>query len=191
MPYKNETDYHSGGNSNPVIGEIYKATVETLNPFGATVVLHPREDQMGSGNGDRKSQLRGLIHISQIAETRIDNIADELHEGQEVEVMVIQPDERGRTRLSMKAVPKGKMPQVGQTYTGRVVKLEQYGAFVHLPDFNRDGLVHITELSFERVADIYSFLALNKDVRVKVLAIETDLNTGRIKIKLSLKQADS
>lgn len=191
MTYRNnETDYQSHSSSGsyskggfaPTVGEVYRATVQSINPFGATVLLHFEDPSA--------PEITGLVHISQIADHRIEAVSDELHVGQEVEVMVIKPDDRGRLRLSIKAVPKGSMPKTGQTYAGRVVKIESYGAFVNLPEFHRDGLVHITELSNERVGDIYSFIRVDEPVKVKVLGIETDYNTGRVKIKLSLKQAD-
>ena len=58
--------------------------------FGAFVTILPGKD--------------GLVHISQISEKRVDNVADELKEGQVVRVKVLEIDKQGRIRLSMKAV---------------------------------------------------------------------------------------
>jgi polyribonucleotide nucleotidyltransferase len=72
------------------VGEIYEGKVAKLMDFGAFVTILPGKD--------------GLVHISQISEKRVDNVADELSEGQSVRVKVLEIDKQGRIRLSMKAV---------------------------------------------------------------------------------------
>ena len=72
------------------IGQIYDGTVLKLFDFGAIVQILPGRD--------------GLLHISQIASTRVNAIADYLEEGQNVRVKVTEMDDRGRLKLSMKAV---------------------------------------------------------------------------------------
>ena len=72
------------------IGKIYEGTVLKLLDFGAIVSVLPGKD--------------GLLHISQIANERVNAVADYLKEGQAVKVKVIEADEKGRVRLSMKAV---------------------------------------------------------------------------------------
>jgi polyribonucleotide nucleotidyltransferase len=72
------------------VGKVYDGTVLRLLDFGAIVQLLPGKD--------------GLLHISQIANERVNAVADYLKEGQAVKVKVIEADEKGRVRLSMKAV---------------------------------------------------------------------------------------
>jgi polyribonucleotide nucleotidyltransferase len=72
------------------IGKIYNGTVLRLLDFGAIVSLLPGKD--------------GLLHISQISHQRVASVADHLKEGQQVKVKVLEADEKGRVRLSMKAV---------------------------------------------------------------------------------------
>ncbi len=72
------------------VGKIYEGTVLKLLDFGAIVSVLPGKD--------------GLLHISQIANERIASVADHLKEGQVVRVKVLETDEKGRIRLSMKAV---------------------------------------------------------------------------------------
>jgi polyribonucleotide nucleotidyltransferase len=72
------------------VGRIYEGTVLKLLDFGAIVSVLPGKD--------------GLLHISQIAEERVKNVADHLKEGQSVRVKVLEADDKGRLRLSMKAV---------------------------------------------------------------------------------------
>ncbi len=72
------------------VGKIYEGTVLKLLDFGAIVSVLPGKD--------------GLLHISQIANERVNSVADHLKEGQNVRVKVLEADEKGRLRLSMKAV---------------------------------------------------------------------------------------
>ena len=72
------------------VGKIYEGTVLKLLDFGAIVSILPGRD--------------GLLHISQIANERVNAVADYLKEGQKVRVKVLEADEKGRVRLSMKAL---------------------------------------------------------------------------------------
>jgi polyribonucleotide nucleotidyltransferase len=72
------------------VGRIYDGTVLKLLDFGAIVSVLPGKD--------------GLLHISQIANERVNSVADHLKEGQGVRVKVLEADDKGRLRLSMKAV---------------------------------------------------------------------------------------
>jgi len=81
------------------IGAVYEGAVTKLFDFGALVNLLPGKD--------------GLLHISQIAHERVEKVSDYLHEGQIVKVKVLETDEKGRVKLSMKALlerPEG-MPE--------------------------------------------------------------------------------
>ncbi|MBC3906635.1 polyribonucleotide nucleotidyltransferase [Undibacterium umbellatum] len=71
------------------VGKIYEGTVLKLLDFGAIVQIMPGKD--------------GLLHISQIANERVNAVADYLKEGQQVRVKVLETDDRGRFKLSMKA----------------------------------------------------------------------------------------
>ena len=74
------------------VGQVYEGTVQRILDFGAIVSLLPGKD--------------GLLHISQIARERVNQVSDYLKEGQVVRVKVIGVDEKGRVRLSMKALIK-------------------------------------------------------------------------------------
>ncbi len=71
------------------VGKIYEGTVLKLLDFGAIVSVLPGRD--------------GLLHISQIANERVNSVADHLKEGQQVRVKILEADDKGRLRLSMKA----------------------------------------------------------------------------------------
>ncbi|MCX7945815.1 MAG: polyribonucleotide nucleotidyltransferase [Hydrogenophilus sp.] len=72
------------------VGKTYEGTVVKLLEFGAIVNILPGRD--------------GLLHVSQIAESRVQNVGDYLREGQMVRVKVLETDERGKIRLSMRGV---------------------------------------------------------------------------------------
>jgi len=72
------------------IGKIYEGTVLKILDFGAIVSVLPGKD--------------GLLHISQIAQERVNKVEDYVQEGQVVRVKVLETDDRGRVKLSMKAV---------------------------------------------------------------------------------------
>ncbi len=72
------------------VGRVYEGTVLKLLDFGAIVSVLPGKD--------------GLLHISQIAHERVNSVTDHLKEGQSVKVKVLEADEKGRLRLSMKAL---------------------------------------------------------------------------------------
>src|SRR6476469_3767322 len=71
------------------VGKIYEGTVLKLLDFGAIVQVLPGKD--------------GLLHISQIAKERVNQVSDYVKEGQVVRVKVLEADDKGRLRLSMKA----------------------------------------------------------------------------------------
>ena len=82
------------------VGKVYDGIVLKLLDFGAIVQVLPGKD--------------GLLHISQIASERVNAVADYLKEGQQVRVKVLETDERGRLKLSMKAAAAEEAAEVGE-----------------------------------------------------------------------------
>ena len=82
------------------VGKVYEGTVLKLLDFGAIVSVLPGKD--------------GLLHISQISQQRVATVADHLKEGQIVKVKVLEADDKGRLRLSMKAVEAEAQPGAAQ-----------------------------------------------------------------------------
>ena len=74
------------------VGKIYQGKVERIVDFGAFVNILPGKD--------------GLLHISQIAQERVEKVTDYLSEGEEVDVIVLDVDQRGRIKLSIKEIPE-------------------------------------------------------------------------------------
>ena len=96
------------------IGKIYEGPIVKILDFGALVNLLPGKD--------------GLLHISQIAHERVEKVTDYLQEGQVVKVKVLESDEKGRVKLSMKALldrPVSQAPrQPRESRDGRAVETE-------------------------------------------------------------------
>jgi polyribonucleotide nucleotidyltransferase len=90
------------------IGKVYEGAITKILDFGALVNLLPGKD--------------GLLHISQIAHERVEKVTDYLSEGQIVKVKVLETDEKGRVKLSMKALldrPAMSQEQQGERREGR------------------------------------------------------------------------
>ena len=78
------------------VGAVYTGTVARIVDFGAFINILPGKD--------------GLVHISQIANERVENVSDHLKEGQEVQVKVLDVDQRGRIKLSIKELLEDEAP---------------------------------------------------------------------------------
>jgi polyribonucleotide nucleotidyltransferase len=72
------------------IGRVYEGTVLKVLEFGAIVQILPGRD--------------GLLHVSQIANERVERVSDFVKEGDKIRIKAIEADDKGRLRLSMKAV---------------------------------------------------------------------------------------
>src|SRR3989344_6927709 len=120
--------------------------------------------------------LEGLVHISELAWTRIDHPKDVYKVGQKVKAQVISID-RDRISLSIKRLQPDpwaeaiKKYQVGQKVMGKVTKVMPFGAFVELdPDIY--GLVHSVELSNEEVKDPADIVQIGDEKEFKIISIE-------------------
>ena len=137
--------------------------------------------------------IEGMIHISEISYARINRPAEVLNPGQMVKVKVlkVEPDKRGRQRiaLSLKALEQGPWEKgfhfkEGEVISGTVSRLADFGAFVEVAP-GVDGLVHISEISYERVH--HPSRILKEGDRVDVLVLKIDEEKRRI--SLSIKDA--
>jgi small subunit ribosomal protein S1 len=137
--------------------------------------------------------IEGMVHISEISHGRINHPSEILKPGQQVKVKVmkIESDREGRPKisLSVKALEpdswdKGLGFEEGEIIHGKVSRLTDFGAFVEVAP-GVDGLVHISEISYERVSHPSRFL--HEGDRVDVLVMGIDRETRRI--SLSIKEA--
>jgi transcriptional accessory protein Tex/SPT6 len=127
----------------------------------------------------------GLVHISQLRPERVNNVADVVREGETVTVWVKRVDAaNGRLDLTMiqpLAVDWIELKR-GQVYTGKVTKVEKFGAFVDI-GAERPGLVHVSEMATYRVEDPADLVKAGGEVRVQVLGVDAK----KKQIKLSMK----
>ncbi|HOB75300.1 MAG TPA: S1 RNA-binding domain-containing protein [Phycisphaerae bacterium] len=159
-----------------VEGQVVKGTVKTIMPYGAFVDI---------------GGMDGLLHIKDMAFTRVEKPEDVVRTGQQIEVMILKID-RDTRKLSLGL--KQVMPDpwndadvkwpVDSIVTGRVTRLEGFGAFVELEP-GVEGLVPISEMTFERRIKHPSEIVKAGDV-IKVKVLKVDIAARRI--SLSIKQ---
>ncbi|NLW78874.1 MAG: bifunctional 4-hydroxy-3-methylbut-2-enyl diphosphate reductase/30S ribosomal protein S1 [Ruminococcaceae bacterium] len=156
------------------VGKRYVGAVKSLTSYGAFVDI---------GGVD------GLVHISELSWSRIKHPSEVVNVGDSIEVYVKDIDaEAQKVSLGYKKQEdnpwerlKNDFP-VGSTFTAPVVSLTQFGAFVRiLPGV--DGLVHISEISYDRVEKVADVLEVGQEVEVKLLDVDFD----RRRISLSIK----
>ncbi|MDX1664973.1 MAG: S1 RNA-binding domain-containing protein, partial [Candidatus Promineifilaceae bacterium] len=126
-----------------------------------------------------------LVHISKIAKGHVNRVSDALNIGDEVEVWVERVDpEQQQIMVSMVeplAVEWSDLEE-GQVYTGSVKRLESFGAFVDI-GAEREGLVHISELSHDYVKHPTEVVNVGDEVEVQILGF----NRRKRRIDLSIK----
>lgn len=126
-----------------------------------------------------------LIHISQLGKERVNRVADVLNVGDEISVWVDRIDqERGQFTVTMIepiAVEWGDLAE-GQSYTGKVTRLENFGAFVDI-GAAKEGLVHISELSHNYINHPSEVVKMGDEVAVQVLSF----SKRKRRIDLSMK----
>lgn len=133
----------------------------------------------------------GLIHLSELSWQPISHPGDVVKVGDEVKVFVMDVDrEKKRIALSLKRMQPepwetvASTYQVGQTVSATITKLTTFGAFARLQD-GIEGLIHISELSNERIAHPKNVVGVGDVVTVRIVRIEPE----RRRLGLSLRQA--
>jgi small subunit ribosomal protein S1 len=138
--------------------------------------------------------IEGMVHISEMSHGRISHPSEILKPDQQVKVKVmkIEADKEGRPKisLSIKALEpdsweKGLGFQEGEIIQGKVSRLMDFGAFVEVAP-GVDGLVHISEISYERVSHPSRFLHEGDMVDVLVMGIDRETH----RVSLSIKEAN-
>lgn len=131
----------------------------------------------------------GLVHISRLSKDPIRNASDAVSVGQELTVWVQQVDSRAG-RIDLTCVEPLALDwqdiRAGQTYTGTVVRIEQFGAFVDI-EAERPGLVHVSELSNEYVGNTGDVVSVGQEVTVRVLKVDR----RKRQIDLSIKALEA
>ncbi|MEZ6109456.1 MAG: S1 RNA-binding domain-containing protein [Pirellulaceae bacterium] len=132
----------------------------------------------------------GLIHVSQLSWDRIKHPSEVLKEGDKIRVRVERIDaETGKIGLAYRDLQdhpwtdaSARFP-VGGTLTGHVSRIAKFGAFVKLAP-GVEGLIHISELSHQRVANVSNVVSEGQEVQVKILSVDSEAQ----RIGLSIKE---
>ncbi|MFZ5820685.1 MAG: 30S ribosomal protein S1 [Chloroflexota bacterium] len=159
-------------------GKTYTGRVTSLADFGAFVNINGAD---------------GLVHLSELSWERIQHPSEILEVGQEVKVKVINVDrEKKRIGLSLRALSddpwRSRVGQysVGQLVEGVITRLTKFGAFARL-EGDIEGLIHISEISENRIEHPREALKEGQTVALRVIRIDPDQH----RIGLSLRKVDS
>jgi len=157
------------------VGDVVEGTVMRFTEYGAFVDI---------------GGLDGLLHISEISWGKLKHPQEALKIGEKVHVKILSMNnEKGKISLGLKQnTPEpwsviDEKYHVGQIINGKVVQIKDYGAFVELEP-GLDGLVHISEIAYKRVANIADELTAGQEVTAKILEIDKE----RKRISLSIKE---
>ncbi|MFA5967013.1 MAG: S1 RNA-binding domain-containing protein [Patescibacteria group bacterium] len=158
--------------ANIQVGEVLTGRVSGVVDFGIFVNF---------------GELEGLIHISEISWDKVDDPRNYAKVGDRIPVQVIGI-EGDKISLSMKRLVEDrwldliKEYKVGQVVEGVVTQIMPFGVFVKVED-KVDGLIHISELSFEHVADPNDIVKLGDKLQLKVIDIEPESHRFGLSIK--------
>ncbi|MBP51972.1 MAG: 30S ribosomal protein S1 [Opitutae bacterium] len=160
-------------------GARVRGKVRNLTSYGAFVELEEGID--------------GMVHVSDMSWTRkINHPSEMVKKGDEVDAIVVEVDvENQRISLGMKQLTQDpwedidRLYRMGDLVKGKVARVAGYGAFIEL-DHDIDGLVHISQISEERIEKIKDFLNEGDAVNARVIKIDKEER----RIGLSIKAAD-
>lgn len=154
------------------VGQEVQGTIKRVTDFGAFVDIGVGRD--------------GLVHISEMAPGRVGKATDIVKQGDTVTVWIKELD-RDKNRISLSMIAPGT-PTVrdleeGSIVTGKVTRLERYGAFVDV-GVGRDGMLHVKEMGRTYVEKPEDVVNVGDEIQVQVIGI--DRRRGRI--DLSMKE---
>ena len=159
------------------VGQKVTGSVRSIAPFGVFIDL---------------GGIDGLVHKSELSWNKVNNPEAGYKVGDEVEAEVIDINhERGRISLSIRRLQPDPWHstvadfRVGDVIDGTVTKLVNFGAFVRVRD-GLEGLIHISELSHQRVAHPGDVVREGQTLKLKIISLDSE----RHRLGLSLKQAE-
>ncbi|HEV3145010.1 MAG TPA: S1 RNA-binding domain-containing protein [Gemmataceae bacterium] len=163
-------------------GQVRTGVVRSLQKFGAFVDL---------GGAD------GLIPMSELSWSRVENAADVVKEGQSVQVKVMRVDRAARRiGLSLKQMLASPWDTLetrilpGSTVQGKVTRIMEFGAFVELEP-GVEGLIHISEVASQRVRRVRDFLTESQEVTVKILSVDKENRRISLSVKAAVEQIET
>ena len=167
-------------------GEIYEGVVSGVMHFGLFVTVEvPVDDKKAGGQDDNIGYVEGLIHISEISWEKVNHPKDYHSVGDRLKVKVLGVDERtNKLNLSIKQlvddpwITIGEKYSPGTTFTGKVTRLESFGAFVNVEP-GVDGLIHSSKL------DPTKELKVGEEVTVNVENVVPDQRRMSLSVVLT------
>ena len=160
------------------VGEVRDGVVSSLADFGAFVNI---------GGAD------GLIHVSELSWSMVSHPSEVLTVGQQVQIKVISVEkERKRIGLSLRQLQPRPWDTLAERYKegdlvrAVITRIKDFGAFARLAGEPVEGLIHISEMSHERVERADQVVTVGEEYEVKVIRLDTQ----RRRMGLSIKQAD-
>ena len=160
-------------------GSRIKGKVRNMTSYGAFVEI--------------ENDIDGMIHVSDMSWTRkINNPNEMLKVGDEVEAVILDIDpQQQRISLGLKQIEEdpwaniNDLYKIGDVVSGKVTKITAFGAFIEL-SHKIDGLVHISQISKDRVEKVKEKLSLGQEIEARVIKIDRDER----RIGLSIKALD-
>ncbi len=157
------------------VGQKYHGTVKNLTVYGAFVEIAPG--------------IEGMVHLSELSWKRVRQPSDVVSTGDEIDVYILDLN-RERKRISLGCKTEETNPwyvfthkyALGDIASVKVVNFTTFGAFAEIVP-GQDGLIHISEISDQRIAKPSDVLELGQTVDVKIIAIDEE----KQKVSLSIK----
>ena len=156
-------------------GQVVQGAVTKLTDFGAFVKL--------------EDGVEGLVHVSEIDWGHVNHPRDVLTEGDEVEVKILNADpEERRISLSIRELKDNPWRQfldkhaIDEVVEGEITEIKDFGAFLRITD-DVDGLIHVSEISEERIATPADVLAIGDKVQARIIGINEEKRQVRLTMR--------
>ena len=156
-------------------GQVVAGTVTKITDFGAFVKL--------------EEGVEGLVHVSEIDWGHVNHPRDVLKEGESVQVKILSADPRER-RISLSIRELKDNPwrrfvdkfSIDDVVEGEITEIKEFGAFMKITD-EVDGLIHVSEISNERIATPADVLAVGQKIQAKIIGINEEKHQVRLSMR--------
>ena len=156
-------------------GQVVVGAVTKLTDFGAFVKL--------------EDGVEGLVHVSEIDWGHVNHPRDVLSEGDQVEVKILNADpEERRISLSIRELKDNPWRQfldkhaIDEVVEGEITEIKDFGAFLRITD-DVDGLIHVSEISEERIATPAEVLTIGDKVQARIIGINEEKRQVRLTMR--------